>query len=93
MLIRARLAAHRHGFVAFFTLPWTHGIWTQEVLDLAIALTIVSGWLIGDARRRGANPWPYVALTPLLGSIAPLTYLVLRPAACPPQPGEISSAP
>lgn len=67
------------GYVAFFTLPWTHWIWTQEVLDLCIALTLVCVWMVGDARRRGARVWPYVLLTPALGSIAPLLYLALRP--------------
>lgn len=66
------------GYVPFFTLPWSHPIWTQEFLDLCIALTMVSAWMLGDARRRGATVWPYLVATPLLGSIAPLTYLVLR---------------
>lgn len=72
------------GYVPFFTLPWSDSIWTQEFLDLCIALTMVSSWMLVDARRRGATVWPYLVATPLLGSIAPLTYLLLRPAS----PGE-----
>jgi len=68
------------GYVDFFRLPWSHPIWSQEFLDLCIALCFVSGWLKRDARLRGASPWPYLVATPLLGSIAPLAYLVLRPA-------------
>ncbi len=67
------------GYVSFFTLPLTHPIWTQEFLDLCIALTLVCVWIVRDGRRRGARVWPFVAATPLLGSIAPLLYLVLRP--------------
>ncbi|MCW8141588.1 MAG: DUF2834 domain-containing protein [Planctomycetota bacterium] len=68
----------REGYARFFTGPWTDPIWAQEFLDLCIALTIVCVWMVGDARRRGATVWPYVAATPLLGSIAPLCYLLLR---------------
>lgn len=78
-LVFSTWVAVKEGFVPFFTLPWTHPIWSQEFLDLCIALCFVSGWLMRDARRRGANPWPYLVATPLLGSIAPLTYLILRP--------------
>ncbi len=72
------------GFSAFFTQPWTHPTWTQEFLDLLIALALVSVWLHGDARRRGRSPWPWLLATPLLGSLAPLTYLALRPDDPPP---------
>lgn len=66
------------GYAEFFTLPWSHPIWSQEFLDLCIALTMVSSWMVGDARRRGVTVWPYLVATPLLGSISPLVYLALR---------------
>lgn len=53
----------------------------QILLDLVIAAT--SFWIVGvpDARARGLRVWPYVALTPLLGSIAILAYFVRRSLA------------
>ncbi|MBI5365622.1 MAG: DUF2834 domain-containing protein [Planctomycetes bacterium] len=68
----------REGFMIYFTAPFTHPIWTQEFLDLCIALSLIVSWIIADGRRRGVRVWPYVVATPLLGSIAPLIYLVLR---------------
>jgi len=70
---------YTQGYVPFFTLPWSHPIWTQEFLDLCIALTMVTSWMISDARQRGVTVWPYLVATPLLGSISPLCYLLLRP--------------
>ena len=69
------------GYLAFFTLPWSHAIWTQEFLDLCIALFLVCSWIVVDGRERGATVWPYLVATPLLGSIAPLTYLAMRSSA------------
>lgn len=50
----------------------------QLFLDLALALTMF--WIVAvpDARRRGIAFWPYLVLTPMLGSIAPLAYFVHR---------------
>lgn len=48
----------------------------QVFVDLVVALSLVLFWLIGDARRAGRNPWPWVVITVFFGSIGPLTYLV-----------------
>jgi drug/metabolite transporter (DMT)-like permease len=47
----------------------------QVFADLVVALLLVLVWLVGDARRLGRNPWPWVVGTLLTGSIAPLLYL------------------
>ncbi len=52
----------------------------QIAADLVIALTLVAGWMIRDARATGRNVWPYIAVTLALGSIGPLAYLWLAPA-------------
>ncbi len=52
----------------------------QIALDLVVALVLVLSWMIGDARRHGRNPWPYVVLTLAMGSFGPLAYLLLSPS-------------
>jgi hypothetical protein len=50
----------------------------QVFADLVIALVLVLSWMIPEARSRGENPWPWVGLTLLAGSIGPLAYLIFR---------------
>jgi len=53
--------------------------WNAQILaDLAIALGLVCTWLIRDAHQRGKRAWPWVLATPVVGSLAPLLYLLLR---------------
>jgi hypothetical protein len=70
--------AAQHSLLGFLS-DHARGGWSLQVfLDLCVAAA--SFWVVGvaDARSRGIRPWPYVALTPLLGSIAILAYLVHR---------------
>lgn len=62
------------------------GIWqaglqdvgAQQVLfDLVIACLLICSWMVSDARRSGRNPWPYVIVTLLGGSVGPLAYLLV----------------
>lgn len=72
------VAIYHHGLrgvIEAATMNW----WTlQFTLDLYIALTLVSVGLYRDARARGTNPWPFIALTYTLGSLGPLFYLAFR---------------
>lgn len=63
------------------------GIWEQLFagpaawqigVDLVVALVLVLTWLFEDARARGRNPWPWLAMTLCLGSFGPLLYLATR---------------
>lgn len=47
----------------------------QVITDLVIACVLVLTWLIPEARRNGTNPWPWVAITLVGGSLGPLLYL------------------
>lgn len=74
-----------HGVLGFLTLagrePWA----LQLFLDLIIAGAFGCAWLVGDARRRGLNPWPYVALSAVAGSPGLLVYAIRR--SFTPRPG------
>lgn len=71
--------AATHGPLGWLTLagrdPWA----LQLLLDLAIALFVVGGLVVRDAKAHGRNPWPWVVGTALLGSIAPMIYALVRP--------------
>ena len=67
--------------------PWSAGAFATVAhnpatllitFDLLIALGIATGWVFLDAKKRGKNPWPYIALTVATGSAGPLAYLIGR---------------
>ena len=66
------------GPVGFLSLAAREPWGLQMLLDLAIALFFVTGWMITDARRKHITVWPFVAMTIALGSIGPLSYLLVR---------------
>jgi hypothetical protein len=59
------------------------------LVDLTIALSLVTVWMVRDARQRGQSVAPFVVLTLLLGSVGPLLYLIRRAGSTP----ELSSSP
>lgn len=70
--------AANHNLLGFLA-DHARGGWSLQVfVDLVVAAT--SFWIVAvpDARSRGMTVWPYVALTPFLGSIALLAYFVHR---------------
>lgn len=70
--------AETEGPLGFVSLVLEHHWGAQMLWDIANGLVIASFFIVPDARRRGINPWPYLALCLPLGSIAALAYLVHR---------------
>jgi len=68
----------QYGFVGFLQLVMANAATIAAFVDLTIALLLVTVWMWRDARRRGINLLPYMALTAVLGSIGPLLYLVVH---------------
>ncbi len=50
----------------------------QISVDLIILGSLFCVWMYRDAQARKVNPWPWLVLTALLGSLVPLTYLLIR---------------
>jgi hypothetical protein len=48
------------------------------VADLLIALSLIGGWMIKDARKEGRSAAPYLLLTLASGSVGPLVYLLRK---------------
>jgi hypothetical protein len=68
------------GLSGFGQQLWASPAAWQVFGDLTLSLSLVMVWLWHDARRHGRRFWPWLVATLLLGSIAPLVYLLRRPA-------------
>ena len=68
----------QYGFLGFWQLMTANTATMAVMVDLTIALTLVTVWMWRDARRRGVSLIPYLALTATLGSVGPLLYLVVH---------------
>ncbi len=72
------IVAANHSLLDFLA-DHAQGGWPLQVLvDLVVAAACFWVVAVPDARTRGITVWPYVVLTPLLGSIAILGYFVHR---------------
>ena len=69
---------YEYGYVGFFQLVLANAATVAALVDLTIALSLVTLWMWQDARERGMSPLPYAVLTLTLGSIGPLLYLIRR---------------
>ena len=70
-------AVYSVGYIGIFDYHRHSPAGWQVFADLVVALILVLGWLIKDARATGRNPWPWVVATLFTGSIAPLLYLAV----------------
>jgi hypothetical protein len=69
---------YRFGMVGFWELATANLAVIAVMVDLTIALTLVSIWMWRDARERGLGFVPYFVVTCLFGSVGPLLYLIRR---------------
>jgi hypothetical protein len=74
-------AVHQFGLVGVFEQIFSTFGGGLVFFDLAIALSLVMVWMWRDARARGATVWPYLIATLVLGSVGPLSYLIVRESA------------
>ncbi len=72
------IAVLEHGYLGFFELALAN--WATRTLfaDLVISLSLITWWMVVDARRRGGALLPYVLLTLTFGAVGPLLYLIRR---------------
>lgn len=70
------LALRQYGYVGFFPAALVNSASQQVFCDLIVALSLVSTWMVRDARQRGINVAPYLFLTVAIGSFGPLLYLL-----------------
>ncbi len=55
-----------------------HPAGQQVLVDLIIALSLVTVWMWRDAKACGRNVWPWLVITIAAGSFGPLIYLLTR---------------
>lgn len=74
-------AAWQHGYLGVFAYQFQNLAGIQVLVDLVIALVIFLVWMWQDAKAAGRNPWPWLLLTLVTGSIGALVYLLLYKSA------------
>lgn len=65
-----------YGFTGFYLEVTQNAATLLAFTDLAIALTILMGWMVMDARRTGRNPTGYILITLAIGIAGPLLYMI-----------------
>lgn len=86
------VATVEHGYLGIFTHVLDTSALAQVGADLVFAMSFVVGWMYNDARKRGATVWPYLVAVPLVGSFAPLAYVIVRELTDAKQPESLPAA-
>jgi len=68
------------GYFGFITLAMREPWGLQVLLDLGIALFLLSPTIVRDARENGIPAWPFLVAMVFLGSIGALEYFAFREA-------------
>ena len=82
-LVLSALAVCQHGYWGIVAPQLASLAGAQVLVDLTIALSLFCVWMWRDARAAGRNPWPWLAVTLVAGSIGALGYLLLRRPPAP----------
>lgn len=85
-------AVFHYGYIGFFEALLSSAVGITALVDLVIALGLVTVWMWQDARDRGWTPLPYAILTLAFGSVGPLLYLIRRVGADEAPVGSIAAA-
>jgi hypothetical protein len=72
------VALFQHGYLGIIAPHFRSSGGAQVFVDLVIALGLFLVWMWRDAKAAGRNPWPWLVLTLVAGSIGPLIYLLGR---------------
>ena len=67
-----------YGYLGIWQAGIANAAALQILLDLVITCLLIASWMLGDARAKGLNAWPFVGITLAAGSFGPLLYLVYR---------------
>ena len=67
-----------YGYFGIWQAGFANAAALQILLDLVITCLLISSWMLGDARAKDLNAWPFVAITLAAGSFGPLLYLLYR---------------
>lgn len=78
------------GYVGLLTPHFQSWGGAQVLADLVILALLGCGWMVQDARARGASAWPYVVLTLVGGSFGVLVYLLVRERASGAVPAAVA---
>ncbi len=76
-LVLTGLALWHHGYWGIIQPHFENYAGMQVFTDLVIALALFLVWMWRDAQKAGRNPLPWVLLTIVTGSIAPMVYLLI----------------
>ncbi len=82
-------AVWQYGYVGIFEQMFASTATTLAFVDLAIALSLIVIWMVGDARQRGIGALPYVLATLVAGSVGPLLYLIRRERVTASRPATV----
>lgn len=66
------------GYFGIWAAGFTSAGAMQILFDLVVCCLLITAWIKQDAHKWGMNPYPWIGATFLTGSIAPLTYLLVR---------------
>lgn len=67
-----------YGVPGLISLLSENGLAQQIFVDLCIGVIVAWTWLVPEAKRLGITPWGYLIVTPIVGSIALLAFLIQR---------------